>query len=475
MTSPQYTVLFSCPVSGTAATGSVADVLLPDATTGLYVKATTANRGTRRSTGLALTSYAANGAVDIQQFGQVDATTAGLGAGTASWVRVSTTGQLERVTPSGSDDIVGWVETDGTFRACFGFLTPVLVNGGGSGYTPPTGTGFVTVSSGATDAASLSFPLAVNKGGTGVASLTLPASGLVVGTTDAQALTNKTIVAASNTLTDTSAATGDILRHNGTRFVRLARGSANQVLATNGAGTDIAWTTAAAGGSPGGSSGEVQTNDGAGGFAGATRITAGADFLSIGANATATGNIRLPYAFTMLRRDSGNTTDMNAVACSAGVLYLGDVNGDGIVVRTWSLGTMHFQMGGSIDDFLLTPSTVESAHPLVGSSAYSSPYGVHGESAYDMNNANQTLPAANYQFGIIKVTSTTNFTGNRQLTFPSPASDAVAYQKFVRNTQGGAFAVNVTCSGGTSVSIAQNKGAWILFDTTGAVRMSADV
>jgi hypothetical protein len=64
-------------------------------------------------------------------------------------------------------------------------------------------------------------------------------------TTDAFAttLTNKTINAANNTITDTSIATGDILRSNGTKFIRLARGSANQVLATNSGGTDIAWTT----------------------------------------------------------------------------------------------------------------------------------------------------------------------------------------------------------------------------------------
>ena len=64
----------------------------------------------------------------------------------------------------------------------------------------------------------------------------------------AQTLTNKTIVAASNTITDTSAALGDILRHNGTSFVRLARGAANQVLTTNAGGTDIAWAAPAAGG-----------------------------------------------------------------------------------------------------------------------------------------------------------------------------------------------------------------------------------
>lgn len=130
MASPQYTVLFSATVSGTGPTaGSIADVLIADATTGMYVKATTAARGTRRSTGIALSPYLAGGSVDIQQVGQVDPTTSGLGVGAASWVRCSTTGTLERVTPSGSDDVVGWVETDGTFHANFGTLTALMVTG----------------------------------------------------------------------------------------------------------------------------------------------------------------------------------------------------------------------------------------------------------------------------------------------------------------------------------------------------------
>jgi alanine dehydrogenase len=76
--------------------------------------------------------------------------------------------------------------------------------------------------------------------------LTLPLlTGADQVTTDAftTTLTNKTVNATNNTITDTSQATGDILRNNGSKFVRLARGSANQVLQTNSGGTDIAWAT----------------------------------------------------------------------------------------------------------------------------------------------------------------------------------------------------------------------------------------
>lgn len=63
-----------------------------------------------------------------------------------------------------------------------------------------------------------------------------------------QTLTNKTISAASNTITDASIAAGDILKGDGTKFLRFGRGTSNQVLATNAAGTDLEWKTISAGG-----------------------------------------------------------------------------------------------------------------------------------------------------------------------------------------------------------------------------------
>jgi hypothetical protein len=70
-------------------------------------------------------------------------------------------------------------------------------------------------------------------------------TGAIVGTTDAQTLTTKTINAVDNTITDTGAAVGDIFRFNGTRFVTFHRGTAGQVLRTNSGGTDIEWGSGA--------------------------------------------------------------------------------------------------------------------------------------------------------------------------------------------------------------------------------------
>jgi len=67
----------------------------------------------------------------------------------------------------------------------------------------------------------------------------------------AATFTNKTINATNNSITDTSIAAGDILKSSGTKFVRMARGTALQVLRTNSGGTDLEWSTPTAGGDVG--------------------------------------------------------------------------------------------------------------------------------------------------------------------------------------------------------------------------------
>jgi len=54
----------------------------------------------------------------------------------------------------------------------------------------------------------------------------------------AQTFTNKTMTLDANTIGATSGALGDLIKHNGTKYVRFPKGTANQLLRVNAGGTD---------------------------------------------------------------------------------------------------------------------------------------------------------------------------------------------------------------------------------------------
>lgn len=263
MTAPIATFNLSATVSAVSGPIAIGDAVVPIG--GVFYKATPANLSTAamRAQGVAMTAWSASttGAVVVQNVGIIDTLSTALGAGAASWVRVSTVGRLERATVAGADDVVGYCSADGTLFSLFGIITAAIANGSGGGFTPPTGTGFVTVTGGVLDGASLAQPIAaskvvqatgtgiphvvagalaaasslivdadvtsvgvskltglganvatflgtpsganlaaaltsalpVSRGGTGLTALTIPASALLVGTTDLQTLTNKTL------------------------------------------------------------------------------------------------------------------------------------------------------------------------------------------------------------------------------------------------------------------------------------------
>ena len=63
---------------------------------------------------------------------------------------------------------------------------------------------------------------------------TLTANDTIMGRNTQDTQTNKTIVLASNTITDTSSAAGDLAVHNGTRYVRLAKGTEGTFVGVSG-------------------------------------------------------------------------------------------------------------------------------------------------------------------------------------------------------------------------------------------------
>lgn len=134
-----------------SADGSAGDVLIESSAGQPFVIASSANRGSRRATGIAMTNYRRNGVVEIQQVGQVASSITGLGAGTASWVRVSSAGRLERCTPDADDDVVGRCDADGTLHCLFGCITAEMAIGRMVVTLGPTGSGANYVTDGTSD------------------------------------------------------------------------------------------------------------------------------------------------------------------------------------------------------------------------------------------------------------------------------------------------------------------------------------
>lgn len=231
------------------------------------------------------------------------------------------------------------------------------VSGGVAGYysipgVTITGTGFATVTSGSIDAAAsanirytggkfqtdaniqfknasilgdLSWtPTSTNK------TLTLPdTTDTLVGKATVDTFTNKTVNATNNTITDVGIALGDLLKGDGSKFVRFGRGTALQLLRTNSGATDLEWASAV---SMVSGVGPTLTNSGSGTLnnvvsasggilAGLIRFTANPTINGIVAPTDGTGRIVLAAvgaALTIVHENAGST-DVNRFANPGGL------------------------------------------------------------------------------------------------------------------------------------------------------------
>lgn len=147
-----YSVNWSAPLHSTSGSVAVGHCLVVDSS-GYHFVGTTANRTTYgRCIGIASSAGdAATPVVSLIEAGPVPASITGLAVGTVSWVRVSATGTLERVTPGAGDDIIGKAHADGSVQLHPGVWDSA--NYAGGAVSAPTGTGMVTVTAGAYDAA----------------------------------------------------------------------------------------------------------------------------------------------------------------------------------------------------------------------------------------------------------------------------------------------------------------------------------
>lgn len=109
-----------------------------------------------------------------------------------------------------------------------------------------------------------------------------------------------------------SAAQGDILYRGASSWTRLAAGTNGQYLQTQGAGANPQWATVVAGGSPGGSSGQVQFNSGGTAFGGSALFTF---------SATVSPNV-------VVTADAAGSTALRVVAASSPTASIFQVTGN---------------------------------------------------------------------------------------------------------------------------------------------------
>jgi hypothetical protein len=350
---------------------------------------------------------------------------------------------------------------------------------GGAGSTP-TGTGVRKVVGGVENAAA-SLVLNADVDASAAIALSKLASD-VAGTTATQTLTNKTINAADNTITDTGGALGDLLVHNGTKFVRLGIGTPGQV-ATAGAGT-VAWATPG-GGAPGGSSGELQYNN-AGAFGGLSAFTYASDYIT--AAAAGVGGFIFPQAastvaaaplkfgnpggsgYHWIKCHNGTTDNISLLSQSGTTFKIGDtanvalqVYGTQVSLYGAGAGVLMFSASGSYG--LQIAYTIAAALPIIGEVSASSPYSVHGGVSHTFaSDANYTVTAAQYAYDCL-IFVTGSWTTSHTITVPAPASLAAGYYKTIINTT--SYTITVSTGTGTTRNVASGQSQRFWIDSTG--------
>jgi hypothetical protein len=379
---------------------------------------------------------------------------------------------------------------------------------GGGTFTAPTGTGFMTVTSSAMDAAGTAnirytggkfqtdgnvqwnnssitgdlawTPTSSNK------TLTLPdATDTLVGKATSDVFTNKTysLSGTGNVLTDTSIAQYDLVMANSTPvFRRFAKGSNSTLLGVSSGGVvQYAAATVAQGGtgltSMPGSATEVIVNSGGTTYGSAPNVTAGSGFIGIGATPSTTGSLRLPYnaapdALTdvpiVTAYASGGVNIRSIVSVDQDIIYFGG-DTQRTSTKTWDLTRVAGQTASAMlagGSFILscTTAAIECFKPVTGSSASASVFGVHGTGVQAMADANQTAASTVYKYGTIQCTSGT-ISATRELTLPTATTDATAYFKIIWNNM--LQSVTIKTGGANTVTIAAGKWAIVHVNPTG--------
>ncbi len=248
-----------------------------------------------------------------------------------------------------------------------------------------------------------------------------------------------------------------------------ALGTALYVLRVNAGATALEFA-AASGGASAGSSGQVQTSDGAGGFSAPANVLAGAGYISVGATPATFGSFRFRNGATFgIASKNTAATDVNIahVTASDGCEVWGTTAAYGHLILNIGSGALILMTSAAVNALTVSAANVMPGVPIVGYTPASSPYGAHGGVLFAFaSDADYTVTAAQYSLDYLHFTSGSWTTG-RTITLPAPATKAVGYYKTIRNATLYTMTVSTGVGGTASLTTGQTKCLW--FDDTGVV------
>lgn len=195
-----------------------------------------------------------------------------------------------------------------------------------------------------------------------------------------------------------------------------------------------------------------------------------------------TGFIRLQGGNTnqIVFRNNANTQDVVAFSTdTSNDLIFGEVtNSTGCFFK--GKNTVAMGVSAAANALLISGIAGNEQHffPILGGDGTAgvtgSPHAVSGTISTNLGDSDQSFTALQYSRRAIKCIDT--FTAKRKRTLPTPNNADGYYEKTVINATAGGFGIDVSCGGGTVVTIANGKTAIVgCYSTGDCVRVTADV